>query len=241
MENNCNRCSGCNGNLKSGPTIYCDNRECAYNDSFSCTADHIQLKWKGQCTSFLSREESQRKEVEVRFQPFNQEAPLFLIARTKVKHITDELVKLGFRYMPEPATGMFANFQKKNGSSYVWVFQADIQTADSLISKLENLGYSIQNFVLKEERDIWERQRQYSAMTNAEKEEMLKKLTPPEVPDILKGGYWNGKIYGSPGRRVIYIDSQKRSINESQIAEIRKYVADKKAYDTQYGDLLRAM
>ncbi len=241
MENNCNKCSGCNGISKSRTTIYCDNRECAYNDSFSCIADHIQLKGKGQCTTFLSREESQRKEIEVRCQPFNQEAPLFLIARTKVKHITEELAELGFRYMQEPVTGMFVGLQRKNIDSYVWVLQTDFKKAEELIAKLKSRKYTVQNFISSEEQSIWERQRQYSSMTNAEKEEMLKKLIPPKMPDVLKGGYWNGKIYGSPGRKSIYIDNQKRAINESQISEIRKYIADKKEYDAQYSDLLRAM
>lgn len=56
-------------------------------------------------------------------------------------------------------------------------------------------------------------------------EEKLRSLCPVE-PDVIRGKYWNEKVYGKPGRYSIYPDSRKLEISDEEAAALKKYLSD---------------
>ena len=60
-------------------------------------------------------------------------------------------------------------------------------------------------------------------------EEKLRSLCPVE-PDVIRGKYWNEKVYGKAGRYSIYPDSRKLEISDEEAAALKKYLSDRAEY-----------
>ena len=60
-------------------------------------------------------------------------------------------------------------------------------------------------------------------------EEKLRNLCPVE-PDVIRGKYWNEKVYGKQGRYSIYPDSKKLAISDEEAAALKKYLSDRAEY-----------
>ena len=60
-------------------------------------------------------------------------------------------------------------------------------------------------------------------------EEKLRSLCPVE-PDVIRGKYWNEKVYGKAGRYSIYPDSRELEISDEEAAALKKYLSDRAEY-----------
>ena len=56
-------------------------------------------------------------------------------------------------------------------------------------------------------------------------------IPKPQIPEILKGHYWNKKIYGKSGNRSIYLDGEKVEISDEQVSGIEVYLKDRDEYN----------
>ena len=60
-------------------------------------------------------------------------------------------------------------------------------------------------------------------------EEKLRSLCPVE-PDVIRGKYWNEKVYGKAGRYSIYPDSKRFEISDEEATALKKYLSDRAEY-----------
>ena len=57
-----------------------------------------------------------------------------------------------------------------------------------------------------------------------------KKLIKPIKPAIIEDSYWNGNFYGYKQKNEIYLDGRKKRLSNEEVAELQKYLEDKKNY-----------
>ena len=57
-----------------------------------------------------------------------------------------------------------------------------------------------------------------------------KKLIKPIKPELIEDRYWNERFYGYKQKNEIYLDSRKYRLSNEQVAELQKYLEDKKSY-----------
>lgn len=224
------------------PKISCMKTDCAHNEYLMCCADSIRIDPSCGCQSFLDRTKAERREVEVRLYPFSMETPVVFIIRSATCQIGAEAKAAGFSYEKEPPTGTFFGGWLRAGQKmeYVWLRRAAFSDFEGVLAELEKQGsYVVKNFISEEEKRTWEKDKTYYDLGKAERLRRLQDLQPPRPPAILKGGKWNGKIYGYPGKETVYISGEQRKISPQQADEIRKYRKRKDEYETQYRFLLR--
>ena len=221
------------------PTICCDNRNCGYNQCYSCTCEHIRLTTEGGCTAFIPVEELERREIELRCNPYNVESPVLLLCRSNVASVAQELQAHGFQKVREPQYGLWGFAVIREPRAYVWSLQTNFDKLGIILEELKKDGYAVQDFITAEERSAWEKEKYYSGMSREEKAATLFNLRPPVLPEVVASGYWNGKLYGYPGKESVWVDGVQKKLNASQAEEIRTYIERKKQYDEQAGDLCR--
>lgn len=70
-----------------------------------------------------------------------------------------------------------------------------------------------------------------------EKQEKIKSIIKPVVPEILEGCGWNQKIYGKTGNYSVYLDGEKIVITDKQAEEIREYLVKRDEYKKKIEEL----
>ena len=82
------------------------------------------------------------------------------------------------------------------------------------------------------------------ALENKEKwqvnKEQIDAIPKPIIPTIIKGHYWNGRIYGKSGNYCVYLDSEKTPITDEQEKEITAYLTAKEEYDKKIDEIKKA-
>ena len=219
------------------PSLCCDRRGCIHNDCFCCTAEHIRLSGDGICVTYADAAE-QRK-IEIRCRPFQMEKPVMFISRFYNEKTALELAQLGFQKEEEPMTGLTGFLKKRAVNDAVWVLKGDFEQLNQLSKLLLEHGFSTVNLISNEEQETWRKRKQYSSMTDEEKYKLCYGHKMPILPAFVGQGYWNQKIYGYPGREMIYVDGKPVCITDAQAQELREYLKAKDRYDQIRGDLTR--
>lgn len=219
------------------PSLCCDRRGCIHNDCFCCTADHIRLSGDGICVTYADAAE-QRK-IEIRCQPFQMENPVVFISRFYNEKTALELAQLGFQREEEPMTGLTGFLKRRAVNDAVWVLKGNFEQLNQLSKLLLEHGFSTVNLISSEEQETWKKRKQYSSMSDDEKYKLRCESKMPIPPSFLGQGYWNQKIYGYPGREMIYVDDAPVCITDAQAQELREYLEAKARYDRIRGDLTR--
>ena len=212
--------------------IACRRTDCAHNECCICGASSISFGADGGCATFISRQEAEKREVEVRLAPFSMSAPVVLLVRSNAPEIVREALSMGFTREKEPPTGFFflgwsKTTQEKN---LVWCRRTTFSDLEGVISEIGSHGYEVKNFILEDDRKKWEAEKSVYDLGKAERWRQLQEMAPPQLPRILSGGYWNGKVYGSYGKDFVYVGGEKRKLTPYHMDEIRNYKRKQKDY-----------
>ena len=73
-----------------------------------------------------------------------------------------------------------------------------------------------------------------------EKQDEIKNIVKPNVPEILRGHKWNQKIYGKSGNYSVYPDGEKIFITDEQAEEIKIYLEAKEEYRKKVKEIKNA-
>ena len=224
------------------PKIACKRTKCVYNEQLICGADTIALGQDGGCATFLDRSEAEKREVEVRLTPFSAVKPVALIVRSNVPKIVEEVRTLGFSYEKEPPTGLayLAWTKTIQDRNFVWLLRTDFPNLEEILDSLSALGFEARNFIQEAEKQAWEKEKFFYDLGENERRQRLQDLAPPQRPRIISGGYWNGKIYGYPGREFVYVGGERKNLSFTQAAEIQQYLKRKKEYERLSRALLQS-
>ena len=68
-------------------------------------------------------------------------------------------------------------------------------------------------------------------------EEKLRSLCPVE-PDVIRGKYWNEKVYGKAGRYSIYLDGNKVNISDEEAVGLEEYLGNMEKYRKKKKELM---
>ena len=66
----------------------------------------------------------------------------------------------------------------------------------------------------------------------------LASVPKPEVPEVVKGRCWNGKLYGGKEKSV-YLDGEQVVLTDAEVEEIKTYQSEKKEYQKKISELKR--
>ena len=70
--------------------------------------------------------------------------------------------------------------------------------------------------------------------------EQIDAIPKPIIPEIIKGHYWNGRIYGKSGNYCVYLDKEKTPITDEQKKEITAYLTAKEEYNKKVNEVTNA-
>lgn len=70
--------------------------------------------------------------------------------------------------------------------------------------------------------------------------EQIDAIPKPIIPEIIKGHYWNGRIYGKSGNYCVYLDKEKTPITDEQEKEITDYLTTKEEYDKKVDEIKKS-
>lgn len=73
-----------------------------------------------------------------------------------------------------------------------------------------------------------------------ERQNKIKNINKPIIPDILKDCKWNQKIYGKENNYSIYLDGEKVIITDEQADEIESYLRAKEEYKKKVEEIKNA-
>lgn len=106
--------------------------------------------------------------------------------------------------------------------------------------KLENLEEEYEKAVAIGTRDIvtgeaWHEKLNYRMALKEHKKwkeinKQISAVEKPDVPKLLRGHRWNGKVYGKSGSYSVYLDNTKESVTDDEVLIIERYIEEKKEY-----------
>lgn len=67
----------------------------------------------------------------------------------------------------------------------------------------------------------------------------IKRLKKPDRPAILNESRWNGKIYGKEPCYHIFLDSKRTELTNDEAEALKKYLAEKRAYEKKMERILQ--
>ena len=70
--------------------------------------------------------------------------------------------------------------------------------------------------------------------------EQIDAVPKPIIPAIIKGHYWNRRIYGKSGNYCVYLDKERTSITDEQEKEITAYLTAKEEYGKKIDEIKKA-
>lgn len=68
----------------------------------------------------------------------------------------------------------------------------------------------------------------YHICTECYKKAKAEKEAKIEKPELIRGKYWNQKIYGKEGRYCIYLGGEKILVSDEEVEELKNYLEEKK-------------
>lgn len=73
-----------------------------------------------------------------------------------------------------------------------------------------------------------------------ENKKQIDAIPKPTTPEIIKGHYWNGRVYGKSSHYCVYLDGEKTPITNKQEKEITAYLTAKEEYNKKVNEITNA-
>ena len=211
-------------------TIYCEREDCLNNKSYKCLSTDLRISAGGECLSLRKNEELSALCVEFRCVPSEVEKPLALIVRGNWAGFGVKLEELGFSLIPKPRTGLFS-FNQETTGVMSWCLLCGFEDEAEELRRLEAAGLNVEMHIDSTERKIWECNKVRSLMAPEEIERERQANSQPRLPRFVEGKLWNGKLYGYPGKRKIWLNGFEYPMNGVQEKEIENYVKAMERYE----------
>ena len=210
-------------------TVYCEREDCVSNKTLKCCADGLRLSATGECLMFHRSEELSSLCAEGYCVPSNVDKPLVYIIRGNWRGFEPRLRELGFELIPKPRTGL-CSFGIEEGKTMAWCFYSTFEDEFLTTKGLEAAGLPVGVCVEEAEREMWKILKVRSLMTEEEIQKERAALTEPIPPLFVDGKVWNGKLYGYPGRKKIWLNGYARDLRGFEEKELEKYLANLEQY-----------
>lgn len=212
----------------------CAREDCIYCRNGMCMKDGLRIVSSGSCASYEENTDISALFAEIHCRPFEAENPIVFIIRGKADHHKGELVALGFSLAEKPRTGVFGTLSSSTESSIsprVWLLFTSLEEMENQIDNITLAGISVEGNITTQERALCEIAAKRASMSDEELEAERRALTYPVRPHFLGDGYWNGKVYGYPGRQSVWVNHKQINITEKQEREIADYIRRTKHYE----------
>lgn len=146
--------------------------------------------------------------------------------------LKDDIKACGFHWTVRNAGRDMMSLREKQ----CWCKYVTLPKLEAAIVPIKALGAIVDQS--QSAADIISREIVASAAAEfAAKQEAIAAIEKPVKPACIKGGRWNGKIYGRQGNYSVYIDDEKRTLSDSDVNDIKAYQAAKAEYDKKVAEI----
>ena len=192
------------------------------------------------CYSDKQHESNNPLTLKVSIVPQFVQCPFQVTFEGNTMPVKDEIRELGFKYGeiddPDYHTNL-TNRPKKRWCLMAVNMDGVIDIADRVRQKFPSI--SIQKAFTAADVAEMDRFKAAAEEKESRKKREIAAVPKPSMPEEVKGGRWNHRVYGSPGNYSVYVDGQKRELTDDRAKVVMKYDALYEKYQAKIDEIKR--